>query len=319
MSPLRFAAIRPHALTLLYALAVSSLVACNQSDPAPPDAGCQPASAELCNGLDDDCDGEVDEGFHVGESCDGEDSDSCTEGTFACGASGAAVCSDATGSSVELCNGEDDDCDGVVDEDFNLQTDAAHCGRCDISCNAIQQCISGSCQNRAELACDNGLDDDGDGLKDCADTDCSHQACGTGCTCDGGTSHESACGDGVDNDGDALKDCADTDCSSQSCGTGCTCQGGVRTEAACGDRVDNDGDGSFDCGDSECDGKQCNATAGGCLCAGGVAKETLCNDRVDNDARDGADCADQADCPQGIACTRTNGTPGMCQSNKTCG
>ena len=43
-------------------------------------------SVEICNLSDDDCDGEVDEGFHTGESCDGKDSDLCAEGEFVSGA-----------------------------------------------------------------------------------------------------------------------------------------------------------------------------------------------------------------------------------------
>ncbi|MEC9072207.1 MAG: putative metal-binding motif-containing protein, partial [Myxococcota bacterium] len=41
--------------------------------------------AELCDEVDNDCDGEVDEGFPVGDSCDGDDGDVCEEGTWACG------------------------------------------------------------------------------------------------------------------------------------------------------------------------------------------------------------------------------------------
>ncbi len=53
----------------------------------------------------------------TGLACDGGDSDFCFEGALACVA-GAPMCSDNTGSTTELCNGLDDDCDGAVDEDF---------------------------------------------------------------------------------------------------------------------------------------------------------------------------------------------------------
>jgi hypothetical protein len=66
---------------------------------------------EACNDIDDDCDGGVDEDFHVGEACDGPDSDSCLDDVMSC-----AGCSH--GPDVrETCNGVDDDCDGVVDAD----------------------------------------------------------------------------------------------------------------------------------------------------------------------------------------------------------
>jgi hypothetical protein len=47
---------------------------------------------------------------------------------------------------AELCNGVDDDCDGLTDEDFNLQTDNQHCGQCNNACSAGRQCVDGSCR-----------------------------------------------------------------------------------------------------------------------------------------------------------------------------
>jgi hypothetical protein len=66
---------------------------------------------ELCNELDDDCDGSVDEGFGVGEACDGPDSDVCLDDVRSC--AGCSLGPDT----LEICNGIDDDCDGVVDAD----------------------------------------------------------------------------------------------------------------------------------------------------------------------------------------------------------
>lgn len=54
--------------------------------------------------------------------------------------------------------------------------------------------------------CDNGVDDDGDGLVDCDDPDCdSDPNCGT---------PAEICDNGVDDDGDGLVDCDDPDCDS---------------------------------------------------------------------------------------------------------
>ena len=79
-------------------------------------------AAEVCDGVDNDCDGEIDEGFDVGEPC--------SVGSGACQAFGVKVCSpdgkgtvcdaEAKGSGVEVCNGVDDDCDGLVDEGEGL-------------------------------------------------------------------------------------------------------------------------------------------------------------------------------------------------------
>ncbi|MBI5491048.1 MAG: VCBS repeat-containing protein [Deltaproteobacteria bacterium] len=72
--------------------------------------GCVPA-AETCNGADDDCDGETDEGgvccVPAAETCNGVDDD-CDGETD----EGLGCCATAP----ETCNGVDDDCDGETDE-----------------------------------------------------------------------------------------------------------------------------------------------------------------------------------------------------------
>jgi len=66
-----------------------------------PVVDCEPRGDEVCNGLDDDCDGETDEGFD-------EDAD----GVTSCGGD----CDDRdplrTPGAAELCDGRDNDCDG---------------------------------------------------------------------------------------------------------------------------------------------------------------------------------------------------------------
>jgi len=41
--------------------------------PPPPPPECEPTGEEVCNGIDDDCDGTVDEGFSDGQPCETED------------------------------------------------------------------------------------------------------------------------------------------------------------------------------------------------------------------------------------------------------
>jgi hypothetical protein len=63
--------------------------------------------------------------------------------------------------------------------------------------------------------CNNNIDDDSDGLTDCADDECpGTNTCGIGCTCPGGNRDptEVACADGKDNDRDGATDCRDPDC-----------------------------------------------------------------------------------------------------------
>jgi len=80
-------------------------------------------TTEICDGVDNDCNGFVDDG--LGISADGFSSCStpgvCGMGTFVCSETGDVVCSTAPGeidspAAEEVCNGLDDDCDGLTDE-----------------------------------------------------------------------------------------------------------------------------------------------------------------------------------------------------------
>ena len=80
---------------------------------------------------------------------------------------------------LEACNATDDDCDGAIDEGYDLASDPRHCGACDQRCtlpNAVPACAEGAC---AIAACERGFADcDGRAANGCevalADT-----ACGT--------------------------------------------------------------------------------------------------------------------------------------------
>ncbi|MEZ4398611.1 MAG: M4 family metallopeptidase [Kofleriaceae bacterium] len=75
-----------------------------------------------------------------------------------------------------------------------------------------------------ETVCDDGVDNDGDGAIDCADSDCAGAP-----ACQGPTT-ETVCDDGVDNDGDGAIDCADSDCAGAP-----ACQAGTWTTLASSD------------------------------------------------------------------------------------
>ena len=73
-------------------------------------------NAELCNGVDDDCnagtlDGSGDPG--VGVLCDGPDGDLCLEGSTFC-SGGTTQCSDTTGTLTDVCDGVDNDCNAAT-------------------------------------------------------------------------------------------------------------------------------------------------------------------------------------------------------------
>jgi hypothetical protein len=75
-----------------------------------------PSPEVACDLVDNDCDGQVDEGFGVGEPCGPGLSGvgPCRPGTLQC-ADGALKCVGGVGPVEETCNGVDDDCDGMVD------------------------------------------------------------------------------------------------------------------------------------------------------------------------------------------------------------
>jgi hypothetical protein len=83
-------------------------------------SACLPDNApsdELCNTVDDDCDGEVDEGVvGMGVPCTTGQPGVCATGEVVCQA-GVILCQADKAPSMEICNGLDDDCDGKVDEE----------------------------------------------------------------------------------------------------------------------------------------------------------------------------------------------------------
>ncbi len=135
--------------------------------------------SELCNDKDDDCDGETDEGFQLGEACDGDDSDACKNGVFQCAPNGKSnQCGKETVESItEICNGDDDDCDGSTDEG-QLYEGKALGG----NCNGIGSCGPGKvvCSpNTSKATCSTNPDAylifDGKELCDGLDNDCNGQ------------------------------------------------------------------------------------------------------------------------------------------------
>jgi len=118
-----------------------------------------PQPAEVCNGADDDCDGVPDDGVQTTYYAD---ADGDTYGTSAvvlqaCSpppgyVARAGDCDDSDSSinpaAIEQCNSLDDNCDGTIDEGFNLSSDPSNCGSCGNVCvalNSTNPCTAGVC------------------------------------------------------------------------------------------------------------------------------------------------------------------------------
>ena len=78
--------------------------------------------AELCDRLDNDCDGSVDEDFRIGEVCTAGEGLCRQEGRWICDGPDRAVCDAVPGRpEEEVCDGLDNDCDGRIDEGCPVQ------------------------------------------------------------------------------------------------------------------------------------------------------------------------------------------------------
>ncbi len=139
--------------------ACASVSTCVEGD----ETACTPGDAAdsdgTCDGIDDNCDGETDEGYEVVECGDGAcaNTSACEDGVETeCAPLEAASDDDAT------CDGEDEDCDGQVDEDYVGE----QCGAG--ACAAAGACVEGEamCMPNDPIADDDstcdGIDDDCD-------------------------------------------------------------------------------------------------------------------------------------------------------------
>ncbi len=119
------------------------------------------------------------------------------------------------------CSGPDSDQDDVVDGADNCPQDA-NPAQADADLDGIG--------NACERACNDGEDNDGDGLID--------YPMDPGCRSADSTDESPACNDGVDNDADGRRD--------GPLDVGCNGRSGTKENPACADGTDNDGDGLID-------------------------------------------------------------------------
>ena len=150
---------------------VSGALIC-QTATEPPSGG-----EELCNAIDDDCDGAVDEVFRIDQICTVGVGACARQGIWRCDAAGHISCTEpmapdspitARPAGEEACNGVDDDCDGDVDEALHRRCDTGDIGECAHGARVCAGGLWSGCapvHARAADECD-GLDNDCDGLVD---------------------------------------------------------------------------------------------------------------------------------------------------------
>jgi hypothetical protein len=249
---------------------------------------CVPDPPEVCNGLDDDCDGAVDEEDPLlGLAC-GEDEGQCEPGQWIC-AVGELVCVGATGAASEMCNGLDDDCDGVIDDDAECPPDT--------------WCIEGGCREeclQGEFPCPGGYecesyDVDGDTVRVCMPGACLE--CEPGEVCQDGQCvdpcEDVSCGEGEDCVLGVCQDCHVLGCP----------EGEICYDGQC--RVDPCAEAGCDPATAYCDDGQCVP-----LCYEGSCPA---GQRCGPDGRCVPDPCHEVDCPSGEICV-----DGTCEAD-VCG
>ena len=254
-------------------------------DCAPTVAAIHPGAAEVCDGKDNNCNSQVDE--ELGEMTCGKGN--CLHTVALCADGKVQLCDPLEGAALEVCDGADNDCDGLVDEDMGSTTcglgpcqhTTANCvGGLTVQCDPLQGAVAEVCDG-ADNDCDGKVDEEL-GSASCGKGPCKHTVpnCvgGVEQTCDALQGATKEVCDGEDNDCDGE---TDENLGAVTCGKG-PCQhlqpncvdGVIRVcdpyqdaQAEVCDGVDNDCDGVVDDeqGFTSCGLGVCAHTVANCL------------------------------------------------------
>jgi hypothetical protein len=251
-------------------------------EPSKPDSpngspsGCVPTGPEVCDGVDNDCNGVIDD---LQESC-GSDVGECRRGVYVC-LEGKKICAGDSGPTIELCDGKDNDCDGARDEDFPELGKECSIGLGECKNVGVFRCAANGLTVECSVApkppgvetC-NGKDDDCDGVVDyVVSSGIARTVCPVGPSPPCSPSGPEVC-DGKDNDCNGLADDIQGSCGEsrgmclqghKACdGTREICVGGRPPEVEICDGKDNDCDGLTD-EDFPDLGSDCSEGLGECL------------------------------------------------------
>jgi Putative metal-binding motif len=254
---------------------------------------CEPcvAQPEICDGLDNDCDNAVDEIADLvddNQPC-GTDVGQCNPGLTVCDM-GELKCNGATGPFTEVCDGYDNDCDNVVDgQSQSCYVVTGNAFNDDPNSYQYGECRTGSWKCTAVL--NSGVADWGNGMKA---TSCAGQKVPTVEVCDG---KDNNCNNVIDdvNDGGKVV------------GVEC-CDPKVKAPALCGTGQCNKG--TF----------ACVGPTVSCVNAGVPGEEACdgidndCNGSVDDIKTLGSPCTTLGGCPGKLACDADKKAP-VCVPN----
>ncbi len=260
-------------------------------------------SADTCDGLDNNCNGQTDEGNPGGGvNCNTGLQGVCSAGTTSCTA-GAVVCNQNVMPSADLCDGLDNNCDGQSDEGNPGGGAACNTGLQGVCSAGTTSCTAGAvvCNQNVQPSADtcDGLDNNCNGQSDEGNP-------GGGAACNTGL--QGVCSAGT------------TACTAGSV----VCNQNVQSSAETCDNKDNDCNGVIDNGNpggnvncntgllGVCSAGKTACQAGGIVCVQQVASSPEACDGLDNNCNGAADEGNpggNVDCNTGLQ--------GVCAAGKT--
>ncbi len=277
--------------------------------------------AEVCDGLDNDCDNRIDgaDDPSIDVLCPRRDHATASE------CLSPQICNYTCTAPFDDCNGDLDDPIPLPGEggyegdgcESDLNNDRDHCGACGLSCDENESCEDGNCRCGGT-----GNDCDGNDADFCCGTQCVNRntdenhcgECNHACSnahgstaCNAGSCNPSCDAGWADCDGQPDNGCEEDIWETTDCGSGC----GDRVD--CTDEVQHASE--VECASGDCDYGSCQTGWGDCNADGSDGCEhdiwqiADCGSGCD----DGVDCTAQVQNANGIECDAGDCDYGSCE------